>query len=271
MKFAPGVRIEVIVFLRFFFDFLILLPFFLKNINKLQPQQLGMHLFRAFFATSSIFCSVYGIRHLALVDAVILENTLPLFIPLIVWVWHKEKIGLSSWIALLIGFSSLFCILKPKLNIVHIASFASLGTALFSGISSVSIRTLSKTESPITILFYFNLLSGLMTFFPCYQNWENIPFSFDFWWPFVLISIFGVSFQYAVTRAYALVPTHVVGGFVYFSVLYSALFGWLFWKESFDYMQMLGATLLIGAGLFIIRAHQKSQKVREEWVATPAE
>ncbi len=263
IKFAPPVRIEAIVFLRFFFDFLLLLPLFLINLNKLRPQQTGMHLFRAVFATASIFCSVYGIRHLVFVDAVVLENTLPLFIPIAAWISHKEKISSASWIALLIGFSSLFFILKPKFNTVHLASFASIGAALATAISSVSIKTLSKTESPITILFYFYLISSLMTFYPCYQNWENTPTTLSFLWPFILISVFGVSFQYAITKAYALVPAHIAGSFVYFSVLYSALLGWLIWQEQFDATQLFGTALLISVGLFILRSNQKPFKVKK--------
>ncbi|MBS0653699.1 MAG: DMT family transporter [Verrucomicrobia bacterium] len=263
VKFAPSVRIEVIVFLRFFFDFLILLPFFLMNLKKLKPKQGGMHLFRTLFATASIFCSVYGIRHLALVDAIILENMLPLFIPIVVWIWHKEKISSASWVALFIGFSSLFFILKPQLNLLHLASFASIGAAFATAISSVSIKTLSKTESPITILFYFYLISSLITLYPCCQHWENIPAAPSFWWPFVLISIFGVSFQYAITKAYSLVPAHVVGSFVYFSVLYSAFLGWIIWHEKFDAMQMCGAALLVSAGLFILRSNQRSIKLKK--------
>ncbi len=260
IKFAPHARIEVIVFLRFLFDFLILCPFFLKHYKKLEPQQLGMHLLRALFATTSIYCSVYGIRHLALVDAVILENTLPLFIPLVVLIWHGERISPLSCLMLFVGFSSLFFILKPQMDILHIASFASIGTGLASALSAVSIKALSKTEHPITILFYFNLFSGLFTLTPCCMHWEGIPFTFTFWLPFVLISVFGVSFQYAITKAYASVPTHVAGSFVYFSVLYSALFGWMFWKERMDVTQAFGALLLVGAGMCILWQNKKETK-----------
>lgn len=230
-----------------------------------------MHLFRACFATASIFCSIYGIRHLALVDAVILENTLPLFIPLVIWIWHGEKIDRTCWMILLIGFSSLFFILKPQCNILHLASFASLGTALASAISAVSIKTLSKTESPLTILFFFTVFSGLITFFPCYQHWENVPMTFSFWWPFIVISLFGVGFQYAITRAYTLMPAHIVGSFIYFSVLYSALFGWIFWRERVDIMQIVGATILIGTGLFMLRNNSKSFPAHIESIASKSE
>ncbi|MBS0606979.1 MAG: DMT family transporter [Verrucomicrobia bacterium] len=263
VKLAPSIRIEVIVFLRFFFDFLILLPFFIMNFQKLKPRQPGMLLLRAFFATASIFCSVYGIRHLALVDAIILENSLPLFIPIVVWIWHKEKISAGSWTALFIGFSSLFFLLKPQLNVMHLASLASIGAGLATAVSSVSIKTLSKTESPITILFYFYLISSLITLYPCCKNWENIPANFSFWWPFVLISVFGVLFQYAITKAYALVPAHIVGSFVYFSVLYSAILGWLIWQEKFDSMQICGAVLLIGAGLYILRSDRRIKTLKK--------
>ena len=92
------------------------------------------------------------------------------------------------------------------------------------------------------------------------MHWEGIPFNFTFWLPFILISVFGVSFQYAITKAYASIPVHVAGSFVYFSVLYSALFGWMFWKEQMDVTQAFGALLLVGAGMCILWQNKKEAK-----------
>ncbi|MBS0649565.1 MAG: EamA family transporter, partial [Verrucomicrobia bacterium] len=78
-----------------------------------------------------------------------------------------------------------------------------------------------------------------------------------------LISVFGVLFQYAITKAYALVPAHIVGSFVYFSVLYSAILGWLIWQEKFDSMQVCGAMLLIGAGLYILRSDRRIKTLKK--------
>lgn len=258
IKFAPAAELEFFVFFRFLFDFLLLAPFFLKYRDKLKCKQPKLYFSRAIVASLSIYCSVYGIRHLTLVDAVLLENTLPLFIPLVAWVWLKQKISVSSCCILVLGFCSVFLILRPKLDILHLASFASVGTGLASATTAVIISRLSKTEHPLTILFYFNLFSLAISIMPCLYTWKGLPpFSFSFWLPFVFISFFGVLFQYAITRAYSLAMPYIAGNFSYFGVLFSALIGWLFWQEGLSPMKILGGVLLVGSGLLMIRENQR--------------
>ncbi len=149
--------------------------------------------------------------------------------------------------------------MKPKLDILHLASFASLGTALTAAITKVSISKLSKTEHPIAILFYFNLFIGMLSLLPCIYSWKNIPslYYLDFWFPFIFISLFNVLFHYSVIRACNLIPLHVVGNFTYFVVLFGAFFGWLIWKETLSTAQIFGGALLMGSGLLLIRENER--------------
>ncbi len=269
IKSAPPIKVEQIVFLRYLFDFLILSPFFLKAGKKLLSKKLPLHMVRASLIVLSACCSVYGIKNLVLVDALLLENTMPLFIPLVLWVWHRQKINLYSVFILFIGFSSVFFLLKPKLNILHIASFASLATGLFSAISTVSIKTLSKTESSIAIYFYYNIFAGALAFCLCAYSWEGLPsIPLPFWLPLVLNSVLGVLFQFSIIQAYRLISPHVVGGIAYFGILFSALLGWLIWKEPLDMMQILGGALLVGSGLLMIL--ESRRKTLSEQQSLPA-
>jgi drug/metabolite transporter (DMT)-like permease len=253
IKSTPPIKAEQIVFLRYFFDFLILSPFFFKAGKTLVSKKVPLHLMRATFIVLSACCSVYGIKHLALVDALLLENTMPLFIPFVLWIWHRQKITLFSCIILLLGFSSVFLLLKSKLDILHIASFASLSTGFLSAITTVSIKTLSKTESPISILFYFNIFAGSLAFIFCVYTWDGMPvISFSYWLPIIMNSLFGILFQYTIIRAYSLISPHVVGCFAYFGILFSALFGWVIWQESLDQLQIIGGSFLVGSGLLMI-------------------
>lgn len=265
IKSAPPIKVEQIVFFRYLLDFLILCPFFFKARQQLASKRLPLHMMRALFMVSSACCSVYGIKHLALVDALLLESTMPLFIPLVLWIWHRQGITLFSSFILSLGFISVFLLLKPKLNIVHIASFASLGTGLFSAITTVSIKTLAKTESPIAILFYFNLFAGIAALALSVYSWESLPpITPSFLAPLVMNSILGVLFQCCIVQAYSLISPHVVGSFAYFSILFSALFGWWIWQESLDVLQALGGILLVGAGILMILENRKLTLISPE-------
>ncbi len=264
IKIAPPANIDFFVFFRFFFDFLILLPFFIYYRKELKSSQKRLHFIRAIFVVLSIYGSVYGLRHLALVDAILLENTVPFFMVIITIVWKKTNISLRSFLILLLGFLSLFFILKPKLDIFQFASLASLGTGLAAAFTAVAISRLSEKEKPISILFYFNLFCCLLTFPRCFISWSSsdIPFISEgrFWLPFVLISIFGVFYQYVITKSYSLVEPYIVGGFIYFSVLFSALIGWFCFGETIDCLQIIGGLVLITTGILTLKEHVKLNK-----------
>lgn len=260
VKCAPPARIEFFVFVRFVFDFLLLLPFFILHRNKLRSKQPLLHGVRAIFVVIAITCSVYGMRHLALVDATLLEMTLPLFVPLVAWIWQGKKIKISSFFLLVLGFTSIFMLVKPKLDIFHLASFASVGTGLCTAITSVSINKLSTTDHPLALLFYYYVFSAVLTLIPFAATWENYPqmATVSFWLPFVFISLCGVLFQYTMIKAYSLNPPHIAGNFVYFGILFNAFFGWLIWEETLSVMQILGGVLLIGSGMLIVKNQRDS-------------
>ena len=257
VKSAPPARIEFFVFSRFLFDLILLAPLFIKNRTLLPSTQLPFHFLRGALAMISIYCSVYAVRNLALVDVALLENTVPLFIPLIVWAFLGQKISGKAWFILLIGFSSLFFLLNPTFDLFHLGSLAALGAALASGGSAVTVNVLAKKESTVAILFYFNAFGCCLSFFPFCYAWEGMP-PLSFFLPFLYISVFGVAGQYAMTRAYSLIYPHVAGGFFYLSVLFSALLGWLVWNESIRTAQVLGGALLVGSSLLMLRENRRN-------------
>jgi drug/metabolite transporter (DMT)-like permease len=231
---------------------MILSPFLLKHRQLLKTKRLSLYLGRSILVALSIYCSIYGIKHLALGDAILLQYTLPLFIPLMCWVFYKKKVSIKSICLLFMGFISLFFLLKPNLDMLHLASFASLSVGVLGAIMAVTLHELSKTEHTVAILFYSTLIAGSISAVPCIHSWEQVPFSVL--WIYILpISVLGLVHQYLITRAYALVSPHLVGGFIYFCVLFSAFFGWLIWNETLDSMKILSGILLMGCGVMMVR------------------
>ncbi len=79
-----------------------------------------------------------------------------------------------------------------------------------------------------------------------------------FWLPLLLNSLCGLLFQYTIIRAYSLISPHVVGCFAYFGILFSALFGYLYWQEPLSPLKIIGGALLIGSGLLMILENKRT-------------
>jgi drug/metabolite transporter (DMT)-like permease len=66
--------------------------------------------------------------------------------------------------------------------------------------------------------------------------------------------------QLALTRAYRTAPTGRIGIYVYSSVIYGAIMGWLFWGEVPLWTTWVGSGFIIAAGLINIRKHPKKAR-----------
>ena len=85
---------------------------------ELRTSRTWLHILRAAAGLLSQVLMFVAVKRMPLVNAVLLSNSAPLFIPLVTWVWLKERIGGMVWVSLLIGFAGVILILKPGLALL---------------------------------------------------------------------------------------------------------------------------------------------------------
>lgn len=118
-----------LVFMRNFTCLVLLLPFlFFPQRKPLATSVWPTHLLRATAGILNMYCFFYSIRFILLSDAMVLNNTMPLFVPLVLWVWKKRKIFLGLIPGLIIGFLGVLLILQPTKGIFQPASFLALAS-----------------------------------------------------------------------------------------------------------------------------------------------
>ncbi|MBS0652505.1 MAG: DMT family transporter [Verrucomicrobia bacterium] len=256
IKSTPIEKAETLLFYRFLFDFLLLAPFFYKHRKSLKTSKLGTYTWRSVLVAISIFSSTYGVQHLALADAVLLQYTFPLFVSLVLWIFYKKKISMGANMALWIGFAAVFFLLNSKGDIFHLASFASLTAAVAAALLAISLHELVKTEHILAILFYCTWIPGCMSFIPFYFSWEPVPLSIIALYC-IPSSFLGVIYQYFMAKAYSYAPPHIVGSFSYFCVFFSTLLGWVVWNESLSLFQAVGGILIVLCGILMIRENSR--------------
>ena len=108
------------------------------------------HVVRGLAGVAAVACYFYAIAHLRLADAVLLNQSMPLFIPLVERAWVGERIPGRLWGVLLLGFAGLLLILRPGYSASSVpAAVVGLASAVFASIAQVGIRRLTRTE-PVT-------------------------------------------------------------------------------------------------------------------------
>ena len=260
---SSGLPTEVVVFMRGLFGVLILVPLLLHRLNKeiLFTRVLHFHLLRAFLGVSAMYCFFYAIANLQLADGMLLKMTAPLFMPLIAAIWLLEKLRASIWLAVGLGFIGVVLVLQPQGEFNWIA-LVGLAGGMFAAGAKVTVRRLGETEPTIRIVFYFSLIVMLIASIPLTWAWQTPTLSE--WGLLFLMGIFGTLGQLLLTRGYSVAAASQVAPFTYFSVVFAALYGYLFWQETLDLEFVAGAVLIAIAGIVALRTDSKQNKSRDK-------
>lgn len=191
-----------------------------------------LHIIRAVASLLSMYCLVFALKYLPIVDALMISYARPLFLPLILLLWFRKRWSKITFIGILIGFVGVALILKPDKQMFDIAALVGLASALFGAVSFTCIRKLTRTDSPDTILIYYLVLSIPLATLPLFFNWKT-PTAMDYLM-FFIIGICGLIYQMTLTRAYQHAKAFKVSSILYSTVIFAAIFDWFLGDFSLD-------------------------------------
>jgi drug/metabolite transporter (DMT)-like permease len=248
-KAAKGVSTGAIVFFQNFISLILFSPWVLrKGFAELRTSRVWLHLLRAVGGLLSQALMFAAVKKMALVDAVLLSNSAPLFIPLVAWVWLKEKIGGMVWISLAIGFAGVILILHPSAALLaNPAALLAISAALFSAFALVAVNQLSNTEPAQRILFYYFLFSCLAAAPFAFLGWKN-PTSRE-WLALGGIGVMMALSQWLIIFAYKQASAERIAPFNYTVVIFSGLIGWIVWDNRPGVLALVGVLLVTAGGV----------------------
>jgi drug/metabolite transporter (DMT)-like permease len=249
-----------IVFFRHFLMLVFLLPWAARQgRHGLRTDDFPGHVVRALAGLSAIACYFYAIARLRLADAVLLNQSMPLFIPLVERAWLGERIPPRLWGVLLLGFVGLLCILRPGTGVFDPAALVGLASAVLASVAQVGVRRLTRTEPVTRIVFYFGLVASAVALPPALVWWRT-PSALT-WGALLLMGIFATAGQLTLTRSYVYAPAARVGPFLYAGPVAAALLDWLFWGVLPDALFVVGAAIVILAAILALRLRTAARGV----------
>lgn len=248
---GEGISNLELVFMRNAICLITLLPFvvFSKKCS-LKTSFLKMHSLRSIAGLLNMYCFFFSIHYILLSDAMLLNNTMPLFVPFILWVWKGKKISWTLLPGLLLGFLGVALILQPGRSFFHPAALLALASGFFMSISMTEMSELNKKEPIFRILFYYFVISTALSALPLIWAWKT-PTNVQ-WEIFLAVGLFAAIYQYFLTKGYQHVAADKISPLIYFAVVVSGVFDWVFWGQRPDIVSFIGiACVFIGAILCI--------------------
>jgi len=216
-----------------------------------QTRHLKEHVVRGFAGLAAMYCFFHAIAHMPLADAVLLNYTLPLFIPIVERLWLAEPLQPRLAVPLGVGFLGVVVVLRPGSGLVNPAALIGLLAGLLAALAQTSVRKLTLTEPILRIVVYFALMGTLISA-------VTLPFAWvtparELWPVLVLLGLSATVGQLLLTKAYSYAPASQIGGFVYSGVLFAALMDWMRLGLVPTIYFFVGALLIVASGALMFR------------------
>jgi drug/metabolite transporter (DMT)-like permease len=252
----------LVVFFRNAFGLLALLPWLgglgARGLRTARP---GEHVLRGLAGLGSMYFFFFALARLPLAEAVLLNYSLPLYMPVIERMWLREPMPPRVWPPLLVGFLGIALVLRPGPGVFRPAALAALASALCAAIAQVGVRRLTATEPVERVVFYFAVLSLAISAVPAALTWRTPSGSL---WPVLIaMGIVATLGQLLLTRAYSQAPASRVGPFIYSSVVFAGALDWMFRGVVPDVVSWCGAALVIAAGIMALRTTETRAALTE--------
>lgn len=217
----------------------------------------GMTVRAAYFvATTGFIVASFSLLPLALVTAIAFSS--PIFVVAFSHLTGREIVGPRRWMAVLIGFVGVLVIVRPGGLGFEWVLLLPVAAALSAGMRDVTTRSLSKTDSSISILFWSNLAVILFaSIATAIDGWKGLSLAAS---GFMLLNgILNAGAHFLIIEALRLGEASLVSPFRYSGLVWAIILGFLIWNEWPDGWTLLGATLLVASGIYIIERNPKAE------------
>jgi len=207
----------------------------------------------------------YALSITPLSQVTALGFTAPIFATLLAALVLGEVVRLRRWSAIFIGFFGTLIILRPGFEAITLGQMLTLTSAITWSCALLIIKTLSRTDSSVTIITYMVLLMIPLSFVPAVFVWQW-PSLDDLFW-LLLIGLLGGAAQYGMTEALRLADTAVVMPIDFCKMLWVTVIAYLAFGEIPDLFTWIGGGVVFASTLYIAwreRALNKSRETSDE-------
>lgn len=229
----------------------------------------------AFFAFTSYYMAL---KTIPLADAASVYMTAPLFVTLLSGLLLQERVGIHRWVPVVVGFCAVLIILNPGSSVFRIEAAIPLFSALCYATIPIINRRIGMTEHAMTMGIYttavfftlVTLLSLVLQLLPSPAPGNRIVDGlFQAWQPmtaadFVLSCVAGAVFACAllsITQAYRIARVATVAPFEYSYLVWVSLLGYFMFGDIPGPRTVLGATLVVLSGLYILYREQRKRNL----------
>ncbi|MCV3208553.1 DMT family transporter [Mesorhizobium sp. YC-39] len=202
---------------------------------------------------------LYALTLIPLGVLISIEFTTPIWTAILAVGFLGERLSRPRLAAIVLGLIGVVIIVRPGIGAVNPGYVVVLGAAVCFGTSVVMVKSLTRTDSVVRIIFWMLVIQSILGLVPALYEWRNPPLEL---WPWILLIAFtGMSSHFCMARALGYADATVISPMDFLRVPLSALIGWLLYHEQIDVFTAGGALLILMGNL--LNLQRKATKPAE--------
>jgi drug/metabolite transporter (DMT)-like permease len=184
-------------------------------------------------------------------QVVSIEFTMPIWTAILAASFLSERITIWKTSAIVLGLVGVIIIVRPATGEINPGQLIAFAAAIGFGISVAMMKSLTRTESAVAIVFWMMVIQSAAGLLPSLYVWKW-P-SLYVWFCVILIAFSGTFSHFCLARAMLYADATIVLPMDFLRVPLTAAAGWLIYSERLDVFTVLGAALILTGNLLNLR------------------
>ena len=259
-----GTRLTVyeILFFRALVALCAILPIVLfRNPGALRTTRIGMHVARNLTHYGGQYGWTVALGMLSMAEVFALEFTTPLWVALIAVVFLREPLARHRIIATIGGFIGVLLIIRPSGEPLPPGAIYILGAALCYAGSICMVKSLTRTDSALTIVFYMGLIQTPLSLLAAIPGWQT-PLASELPW-LVVTGLATLCAHYAMARALTIADATLIFPMDFLRMPGVALVAWVLYGETVTLWVGFGAAVIFIANYYNVFVESKRERQRQ--------
>lgn len=257
-----GLAAPFVVWVRFAVHLLVVLVLFRVWSSRLmlKTHNLPAQILRGVFMFVSTVFNFIALQTLQLAETISIAFFSPMLIVALAGPLLGERAGWRRWSAIFVGFIGVLIITRPGFGSFGIGHIFALGFVVCHSAYVIMTRRMGATESAESLIFY-SALTPTLFLLPAVPLYGSMPQGALQWGLLAVTGICGALGHWLLIKAYKQATTAALAPYPYSQIIWMATLGWLVFDDLPDRWTIVGATIIILSGLYIIHREHRLRQI----------
>jgi drug/metabolite transporter (DMT)-like permease len=214
----------------------------------------GLQLLRMVLSTAEVAAFFVAVVYLPLADVITYYLACPIFVTALSAIILREQVGWRRWSAVAVGFCGVMIAMQPSAQTISWPALIALAGSFSFALLMIVTRSLRATPDIVLAATQFaGTFSVGLVLAPFAWVTPGLPDLALF----VLAGCISIVALLCTNRSLKLAPASVVVPYQYAMILWAVLFGYLVFGDVPSSATIVGAAIIIAAGLYIFIREQR--------------